>query len=133
MLGGVAVAAVSLVIGAGGGIVGGELARLTAEQAALGRIGRRVARGVPPPELFSAVAGELAALLEADSAFIGNLEPDGLVTILAAHGRGAAAVVTGERREVPPHSAVATVVLSGRPARADDNEHASSTARNFMG
>jgi len=126
------VLAVFVVIGAGVGILVDELARLTTEQAALRRIATLVARGVPPAELFSAVAGELAALLEADSAFIGNLEPDGRVTILAAHGRGAAAVDIGERREVPPHTAVATVVLSGQPARADDYEHASSEARDFM-
>jgi signal transduction histidine kinase len=121
-----------VVIGAGLGLLVDELGRLTREQAALRRIATLVAHGVPAPELFSAVAGEVAALLAADSAFVGHLEPDGRVTVLAGRGRGAAAVVIGERREVPPHSAVATVALSARPARTDDDKHASPEARELM-
>jgi signal transduction histidine kinase len=123
---------VFVVIGAGTGILVDELARLTAEQAALRRIATLVARGRPPAEVFSAVAGEVADLLAADSAFVGHLEPDGLVTILAAQGRGAAAVVSGERRPVPPHTAVATVARTARPARIDDDDRAPPKARQFM-
>jgi signal transduction histidine kinase len=128
----ISVLVVFVVIGAGIGILVDELARLATEQAALKRIATLVARGVPPAELFSSVADEVAALLAADSAFVGHLEPDGLLTILAARGRGAAAVVIGERREVPQHTAVATVVLSAQPGRTDDDEHAPPEAREFM-
>jgi uncharacterized protein YoaH (UPF0181 family) len=48
-------------IGAGIGILVDELARLTSEQAALKRIATLVARGVPPAELFAAVAEEVAS------------------------------------------------------------------------
>ena len=51
---------VFVVIGAGIGILVDELARLTTEQAALRRIATLVARGMPPAELFSAVAEEVA-------------------------------------------------------------------------
>jgi signal transduction histidine kinase len=128
----VSVLVVFVIIGAGIGFLVDELARLTTEQAALRRIATLVARGSPRSELFSAVAEEVAALLVADSAFVGHLEPDGLLTILAARGRGAAAVVIGERREVPPHTPVATVVLSAQPARTDEDERASAEAREFM-
>jgi signal transduction histidine kinase len=127
----VAVLVVFVVIGAGIGILVDELARLTTEQAALKRIATLVARGSPPADLFSAVAEEVAALFAADSAFVGHLEPDGLVTILASWGRGAAAVVIGERREIPPHTAAATVVLSARAARTDDDEQGAPEARAF--
>ncbi len=123
---------VFVVIGAGVGILVDELARLTREQAALRRIATLVARGMPSAEIFSAVAEEVAPLLVADSAFVGHLEPDGLLTILAGHGRGASAVAVGGRREVEPHTAVAAVVQTARAARIDDNDHASPEARAFM-
>jgi K+-sensing histidine kinase KdpD len=113
-----------VVIGAGIGIVVDELAWLATEQAALRRIAALVAGGMPPTELFSAVAQEVAALLVADSAVVGRLEPDGLLTILARRGRRVAPLVTGERREVQPHTAMAMVVLSAQPARTDDDRHA---------
>jgi signal transduction histidine kinase len=128
----VSVLVVFVIIGAGIGFLVDELARLTREQAALRRIATLVARGKPPVELFSTVAEEVAALLVADSAFVGHLEPDGRLTILAARGRGAAAVAVGERREVPPHTPEATVVLSAQPARTDDDERASPQAREYM-
>jgi signal transduction histidine kinase len=115
---------VFVVIGAGIGLLVDELARLTTEQAALKRIATLVARAVPPAELFSAVAGEVAALLVADAALIAHLEPDGFVTILAAGGR-AGEFVEGERLQVERPMALATVVRTGRPARTDDYEQAS--------
>src|SRR6266849_3491314 len=60
--------------------------RLADEQAALRRIATLVARGVPPAELFAAVADETARLLPADSAFIGHLEPDSSFVVLAIGG-----------------------------------------------
>src|SRR3954468_11129421 len=75
---------VFVVVGAGIGTLVDELARLITEQAALRRIATLVARGTPPAELFSAVAEEVARLVSAGSAFVAHLEPDGVVTILAA-------------------------------------------------
>jgi hypothetical protein len=123
----VSVLVVFVVIGAGIGILVDELARLTTEQAALRRIATLVARGRPPAELFSAIAEEVAALLVADGAFVAHLEPDGFVTILAAGGR-AGEFGAGERLQVEPPVALATVVRTRRPARTDDYEQASPGA-----
>jgi signal transduction histidine kinase len=128
----ISVLLLSVVIGGGIGILVDELIRLTTEQAALHRIATLVARGTPPGELFTAVAGEVASLLVADSAIVGHVEPDGLVTILAQRGRGAGVIVVGERREVRPHTAVAMVAASSEPARTDDDEHASPETRTLM-
>lgn len=114
---------VFVLVGAGIGLLVDELSRLTTEQAALRRIAALVARGVPPRELFSAVADEVAALLLVDGAFLAHLEPDGFVTILAAGGQ--AGEFTGQRVEVEPHMALASVVRTRRPARTDDYERAS--------
>jgi signal transduction histidine kinase len=113
-----------VIIGAGIGILVDELARLTTEQAALRRIATLVARGMPPAQLFSAVAKEVSALLGADAAMIAHLEPDGFVTTVAAGGR-AGQYVVGERVQVAPPMAMATVVRTRRPARTDDYAHAS--------
>jgi signal transduction histidine kinase len=120
----VSVLVVFLIIGAGIGILVDELARLTAEQAALRRIATLVAGGMPPAELFSAVADEVSALLDADGALIAHLEPDGFVTILAAGGR-AGEFVAGQRLPIEPAMALETVVRTRRPARTDDYAHAS--------
>src|SRR4051794_12806864 len=118
---------VFVLVGAGIGLLVDELSRLTTEQAALRRIAALVARGVPPRELFSAVADEVAALLVVDGAFVAHLEPDGSVTILAAAGQ--AGEFAGQRLQVEPHMALASVVRTGRPARADDYEQPSSELR----
>src|SRR5437763_9648803 len=99
--------------------------RLAEEQAALRRIATLVARGIPPAELFSAVAEEVARLLSADGAFVAQLEPESSLTVLAVGGRGPD-IVTGERRQIEPPGPIAAVVRTGRPARVDDFDQASS-------
>jgi signal transduction histidine kinase len=121
----VSVLVVFVVIGAGIGILVDELARLSAEQTALRRIATLVARGMSPAEVFSAVAEEVAGLLGGDSAFLAHLEPDDAFTILAAGGARADEFVVGERLYVEPPMAVASVLRTGQPARADDYEKAS--------
>jgi signal transduction histidine kinase len=123
-----AILIVFVLIGAGVGILVDELARLTSEQAALRRIATLVARGVPPAELFAAVAEEVAALLGADAALVTHLEPDGFITVLAAGGR-ARAFDVGERLQVEAPMALAEVVRTHRPARGGDYETASPELR----
>jgi signal transduction histidine kinase len=120
----VSVLIVFVMIGGGIGILVDELARLTTEQAALRRIATLVARGMPPAQLFSAVANEVSALLGADAAMIAHLEPDGFVTTIAAGGR-AGQYVAGQRLQLEAPMAMATVVRTRRPARTDDYAHAS--------
>jgi signal transduction histidine kinase len=115
---------VFVIIGAGIGLLVDELARLTTEQAALRRIATLVAGGMPPAQVFSAVANEVSALLHADEALIAHVEPDGFVTILAVGGR-ATEYIAGARLQVEPAMVMATVVRTRRPARIDDYARAS--------
>jgi signal transduction histidine kinase len=120
---------VFVVIGAGIGILVDELARLTAEQTALRRIATLVAGGVPPADLFSAVAEEVSSVLGVDAALVSHLDPDGVATILAVAGTRAPEFVVGERLGVEPGLAIAMVVRTGRPARTDDYDRASPEFR----
>jgi signal transduction histidine kinase len=115
---------VFVVIGAGVGILVDELARLTREQAALRRIATLVALGRAPAELFSAVADEVATLLDADGASILHLEPDGFAT-LVANGGALDYGAVGDRWPVEPPMALAAVVRTRRPARTDSYDQAS--------
>jgi signal transduction histidine kinase len=120
----VSVLVVFVVLGAGIGMLVDELVRLTKEQAALRRIATLVARGVPPTQLFSAVAHEVAALLAADGALVAHLEPDGYVTVLADEGH-TGEFVAGKRLQVEPDTASASVVRTGRAARTDHGSRSS--------
>jgi PAS domain S-box-containing protein len=103
----------------------GELARLADEQAALRRVATLVARDVPPPELFAAVARELALLLDVDAAHMGRFEPDGTATVLGAWSPEGEQVPIGTRIDLGGDSVAALVSRTGRPARIHDYEHAS--------
>ncbi|HEY0688433.1 MAG TPA: histidine kinase [Kribbella sp.] len=56
------------------------------EQAALRRVATVVAHGAAPADVFTAVAAEVAALLDPDLTLIGRYEPDETVTYVAAGG-----------------------------------------------
>src|SRR5262249_34466766 len=55
---------------------------LAEEQAALRRVATLIAQGVSPDELFSAVAGEVAGVIEIPVVAINRYEADGTMTIL---------------------------------------------------
>jgi signal transduction histidine kinase len=122
----IAVLVVFVVLAAGIALLVAELTRLTAEQAALKRIGTLVAGGVSPHELFTAVAGEVATLFRADRAVVAQLEAEKTLVVRAAGGPLAATVVTGERRRAEPPLAAATVVATRAPARTDRARSASA-------
>ncbi|MDX6656622.1 MAG: hypothetical protein QOH62_1415 [Solirubrobacteraceae bacterium] len=61
--------------------------RLAEEQAALRRVATQVARGVPPTEVFAAVAREVGLLLGVDATHMARYEPDGTATEVAAWSR----------------------------------------------
>jgi hypothetical protein len=92
--------------------------RLADEQAALRRVATLVARGVPPPELFAAVAREVALLLGVDATHMGRFGPDGTVTVVGAWGRAGEQVPIGTRVDLEGES-VAGLVFSDRAARPD--------------
>ena len=96
------------------------LARLAGEQAALRRVATLVARGVPPAEVFSAVAEEVERLLDAQATVIARLEPDGKMAIVASGGTAHDELPIGTRLELDSDTAVAKVLQTGRAARVDD-------------
>jgi signal transduction histidine kinase len=61
-----------------------ELRRYADEQAALRRVATLVAAGMPPEEVFAAVAAEAGRLLGADLTAVGRYEPDERMTVLGA-------------------------------------------------
>jgi signal transduction histidine kinase len=102
-----------------------ELRVLAEEQAALRRVATLVARGVPPAEVFSAVAQEVRHILGAAASNIARLDPDGAITILARVGERQAELPVGSRWRPEPPVAVAAVLRTGQPARCDDYSEAS--------
>jgi PAS domain S-box-containing protein len=97
-----------------------ELERLAGEQAALRRVATLVARGVPPAEVFSAVAEEVERLLDATATTIGRLEPDGTMSIVASRGTASDELPVGSRLELDSEMALARVARTGASARVDD-------------
>jgi GAF domain-containing protein len=95
------------------------LARLATEQASLRRVATLVAQGVPPEELFSAVAEEVVRLLPVDFAHMGRYEPDGTITVLAASGSTADQFPAGRRWTLGGKNLATIVFETGRPGRID--------------
>jgi signal transduction histidine kinase len=102
------------------------LARLVEEQAALRRIATLVARGVPPEQVFAAVADEVVRLLPVDFAHMERYEPDGTVTVLAAAGSTTERFPAGSRLRIGGRNLATTVLETGRPARIDNYADSSS-------
>jgi signal transduction histidine kinase len=96
-----------------------ELTRLLAEQAALRRVATLVARGVPPEDIFSAVAEEVGRLVGADDTVVARFEPDGTATVVA--GLGEDELPAGTHWRADDFSATTRVWRTGRSARMDDD------------
>jgi GAF domain-containing protein len=116
------------------------LARLGEEQAALRRVATLVAQGVPPDELFAAVAEEVGNVLPVQGARIGRYEPDGTVTFLAttvepgAAAAAAARAMLGEKNLALGGKNLATVVFeTGRPACLDFDDASGPVAAGIRG
>ena len=104
------------------------LARLAEQQAALRRIATLVARSTPPPEVFAAVAEEMARCLGTTDAEVLHYDPDGTAVVDAAYGPpGALALTIGERLTLDGDSVSARVLGTGRPARIDSYENVDGT------
>ena len=81
-----------------------ESRRTRDEQAALRRVATLVAKGVPPAEVFAAVAREVGGLFAGACADVRRYERDGSVTVLGSAGSGSGAA----------HEDVAAAVASAR-------------------
>jgi signal transduction histidine kinase/uncharacterized protein YoaH (UPF0181 family) len=107
------------------------LARLAEEQAALRRVATLVAQGMPPEEMFAAVAEEVVNVLPVQGARIGRYEPDGTVTFVAttvepSAEAAAARAMLGEKSLPLGGRNLATMVFeTGRPACLDNLDDAS--------
>ena len=98
-----------------------ESRRAAREQAALRSVATLVARGVPPHEVFTAVAHEVGLLLSTSSAAVLRYEADGDATVLgsaratAAESQEAATAVARTRRAVRVgHSVGAPIIVEDR-------------------
>jgi len=91
---------------------------LAEKQASLRRVATLVARGVPPSEVFSAVAGELARVLGGYTSALIRYHPDGASELLAARdGPRVTPMPVGERFPLEGESVAGMVFRTGRPAR----------------
>jgi signal transduction histidine kinase len=102
-----------------------EYRRLGAEQAALRRLARLVARGVEPEEVFGAVAEEMRRCVPADTAGLWRFETDREITIVAAAADPGALArwPVGTRTPVGGNTIATLVQRSGRPARIDSYDN----------
>ena len=82
-----------------------QLTRLADEQAALRRVATLVARGAPPDDVFSAVAGELGQLLDVASSGLLRFEDDETARVVAGWGRLGEVVPVGARLPIGGHNA----------------------------
>jgi signal transduction histidine kinase len=97
-----------------------ELRRVAKEQAALRRVATLVARGVSPPEVFSAVAGETGRLLDAEATSVARFDPDGAVTVVGSwdtRGNRGWALPVGSHWAVGEGGVMGRVQRTGEPAR----------------
>jgi signal transduction histidine kinase len=102
-----------------------ELRVLAEEQAALRRVATLVARGLPPAEVFAAVAEEVGHVIAAEGTSIVHLDPDGATVLVASTGAYTDAMPVGSRWNIEPPLALAVALRTGRPARLDDVSQAS--------
>jgi signal transduction histidine kinase len=98
---------------------------LTDEQAALRRVATLVARGVPPPEVFAAVAHEIGQVLGVDVTHLGRYEPDDTVTDVASWSATGDHLPAGTRASLEGDSVSAQVLHTRRPARVNNYDNAS--------
>ena len=99
-------------------------ARLADEQAALRRVATLVARGVPPPDVFAAVAREVGLLLGVDATHMARYELDDSASGIAAWSPAGAQMPVGTRVDLEGESVAGSVLRTGRPARMQGYEDA---------
>ena len=106
---------------------------LADQQAALRRIATLVARAVPPSEVFSAVAEEVARCLGVYHATLVRYESDGAAIVLAARNEpGLNRMPVGMRFSFEGDNVAAMVYRARRAARIDSHENAPGRAAKFI-
>ncbi|QYB06609.1 DUF4118 domain-containing protein [Rhodococcus sp. USK10] len=102
-----------------------ELGILAAHQAALRRVATLAARGVSPPEVFTAVADELALWLHVVNAVLLRDDGDGTGTLVAVRYEPGITGMsdTGDKIPMEGDDVGAIVLRTGRAGRIDNHEH----------
>ena len=106
-----------------------SVSELAQQQASLRRVATLVAQGVPPADVFRAVADELAYAIDVDHTCLVRFEPDCSGTIVAAHNEaGLKAMPVGARIDLEGDNVAAMVLSIGRPARMNTHQDAAGPA-----
>jgi len=106
-----------------------ELRTLADQQAALRRVATLVAHGVPPAEVFSTVALELARVVSVQNSSIWRFESNGEATLVSAWDEpGAKSMPVGRRFSLEGDNIAVTVLHTGLPARVDSHAAAPGPA-----
>ena len=108
-----------------------EVERLAEEQAALRRVATLVARGVPPADVFEAIAREAGRLLGVDAMHMGRYDTDGAISV-AGWSRAGDHLSVGTRVELDGTNVASLVLQSGRPERIDGYTEAGGTTAERM-
>jgi signal transduction histidine kinase/putative methionine-R-sulfoxide reductase with GAF domain len=97
-----------------------ELEQVAAEQAALGRVATLVGEAVPPGDVFTALAAEVAGLFGVPLVGLFRYEREGAATVIA--GAGKVSSYLGRRWPCPAGDPglVASLQRTGQPLRIDD-------------
>ena len=95
-----------------------ELRMLAEEQAGLRRVATLVARGVPPGEVFEAIAREAGRLLGVDAMHMGRYDT-GAAFSVAGWSRAGGHLPVGTRVDLDGANIASLVFRSGRPERID--------------
>jgi signal transduction histidine kinase len=97
-----------------------ELEQVAAEQAALGRVATLVAEAIPPGDVFTAVAAEVAGLFGVPHVGLFRYEREGVATVIA--GAGEVSSYLGRLWPCPAGDPgiVASLQRTGQPLRIDD-------------
>jgi signal transduction histidine kinase/putative methionine-R-sulfoxide reductase with GAF domain len=97
-----------------------ELEQVAAEQAALGRVATLVAEAVPPGDVFTAVAAEVAGLFGVPLVGLFRYEREGAATVIAGAGKASPYVGRSWAYPADDPGLIASVQRTGQPLRFDD-------------
>jgi signal transduction histidine kinase len=97
-----------------------ELEQVAAEQAALGRVATLVAEAVPPADVFTAVAAEVARLFGVPLVGLFRYEREGVATVIAGAGKASPYVGRSWPYPAGDPGLIASVQRTGQPLRFDE-------------
>jgi signal transduction histidine kinase len=111
-----------------------RLRQLADEQAALRRVATLVAGGARPAEVFTSVADELGRLIGAEAAFVTRVDHltgereglEGHLTVVGSYGRVSDQLPVGFRLKLQPGLIHTAALRTGRPARINGEQLATS-------